>query len=291
MPDNPTTIMATFKYSGGGSSGGNSNTGPSTQKPAESDEEEDSKEVVIVKNPGTGKPSSTNTLIPYYLKDGQEIVVKFSIMKDDQMHFVGDNATEYLYKDNSKSFSDIENHWAKEDIDFVTARELMGGTGDGKFGPDTPMTRGMMVTVLGRLWNADSGGITASRFIDVSIGSYYAPYVEWAAQNGIVNGIGDNQFAPDQAITREEIAVILADFLEFTNSKLTEVNKNSDFFSDDSEISLWAKDSVVFMQKTGIITGKLNKLLDPKGIATRAEISIILKRFISNLFNNEINNL
>jgi uncharacterized repeat protein (TIGR02543 family) len=270
-------------YNGGsGSSGGHRSSGTSTPKTNESVKEENSKDVVIVKNPDTGNTSPTNTLIPYYLKDGQEIIVKYSFIKDGQVHFVGDKATEYLYKDNSKGFSDIEGHWAKEDIDFVTARELLGGTGNGKFSPDTSMTRGMMVTVLGRLWNLGLDDITTSRFTDVSTDSYYAPYVEWVAQNGIVQGVGDNMFAPDKAITREEMAVILANFVDFTNSKLTEVDKNPALFSDDSEINLWAKASVSFMQKTGIIKGKLNNLFDPKGTATRAEVCVILKRFISN---------
>ncbi|MGI6225120.1 MAG: InlB B-repeat-containing protein [Peptococcales bacterium] len=279
MPPNPTTIMATFKYNGGG----DSSSGSSTPKTVESVKEENSNGVITIKNPDTGNKSSKNTLIPYYLKEGREIIVKYSIMENGQIQFVGDKATEYLYKDNSKSFSDIENHWAREDIDFVAARELLGGIGDGMFSPDTSMTRGMMVTVLGRLWKADFEGITTSRFTDISIDSYYAPYVEWAAQNGIVHGIGDNLFAPDRAITREEMAVILANFVEFSGLKLTEVNKTPILFLDESIIYPWAKDSVTFMQKAGILSGKLNNLFDPKGTATRAEVSAVLKRFITNI--------
>lgn len=72
------------------------------------------------------------------------------------------------------------------------------------------MTRAMAVTVLGRLWEADIDSFNGSRFSDVDRDAWYAPYVEWAAENGIVNGMGSGRFTPDKAVTREELSVILA---------------------------------------------------------------------------------
>lgn len=116
------------------------------------------------------------------------------------------------------------------------------------------MTRGMVVTVLGRLWEADTDSFNGSRFTDVSKEAWYAPYVEWAAENGIVNGIGNSQFAPEKAVTREKLSVIIANFIKFTGLTLNELTANPADFADDSSISTWAKDGVTFMQKAGIIS-------------------------------------
>jgi hypothetical protein len=145
------------------------------------------------------------------------------------------------------------------------------------------MTRGMAVTVLGRLWDAETDGFTASRFTDVSANAYYAPYVEWAAQNGIVNGVGNGRFAPDRIVSREEMAVVLANFAEFTGIGLREASTAVEAFADEAQISPWAKADVRTIQKAGIISGKQNNLFDPKDKCTRAEVSAILRRLIINM--------
>ena len=236
-------------------------------------------DVIIKENPEAGN----HCFVPYYTEGDRETIVKFSAMIGGETHFIGDASHKYLFKDNTKSFTDIGGHWAEDEIDFVAVRELFGGTGGGRFSPDASLTRGMAVTVLGRLWGADTGSFTASRFTDVSRDAWYAPYVEWAAENGIVNGIGSGRFAPDRAVTRDELSVITANFIKFTGFTLNEVIEGPAAFDDDSGISTWAKDSVTAMQKAGIISGKGNNIFDPKGTATRAETAVILKRLITNI--------
>ncbi|WP_066460120.1 S-layer homology domain-containing protein [Anaerotruncus rubiinfantis] len=176
-------------------------------------------------------------------------------------------------------FSDIQDHWAKEDIEFVVARGILAGTGNGCFSPDGAMTRGMFVTALGRLASVDPANYKSGTFTDVKATAYYAPYVEWAEKNGVVKGIGGGLFAPDQSITREQMAVIMANYAKVIGFPLPKVHAENTF-ADNAKIGAWAKDAVKKVQMAGVISGKNNNSFDPKGAATRAEVSAVLKRFV-----------
>ncbi|WP_138754505.1 immunoglobulin-like domain-containing protein [Paenibacillus sinopodophylli] len=229
------------------------------------------------------KGHSIHTIVPYYTVEGKTVLVPFSTKLGDTMHLIGDLAAAYLFKDNAKNFSDIGTHWALESIEFVTARELFSGTAAEVFSPNQAMTRGMLVTVLGKLWGVDSGNAPASRFTDVSVDAYYAPYVEWAAQNGIVSGVGNGKFAPNEIVTREQLAVMIAKFLNFGQLTISDEgagSTDSAGFADESSISVWAKASVAELLNANLITGRTSGQFDPKGQASRAEIAVILKRLI-----------
>lgn len=176
-------------------------------------------------------------------------------------------------------FSDIANHWAKSDIEFVAARGLFTGTGNGKFSPNTSMTRGMFVTALGRMAQADVSKYATTKFTDVKSGSYYLGYVEWAAANGIVKGTSDTTFAPDKAISRQEMATIMASYAKAIGFALPKAHAEATF-ADNVSIGAWAKDSVKAMQMAGVLMGKDGNKFDPQGMATRAEVSALLHRFI-----------
>lgn len=105
------------------------------------------------------------------------------------------------------------------------------------------------------------------------------PYIEWAVQNKIVQGVGNNRFSPDSVITREQMAVMMAGFAQATGYTLP-VQKQAVTFADGAKISPWAKEAVRAIQQTGVVEGKDNNRYDPAGIATRAEASTILRRFI-----------
>ena len=110
------------------------------------------------------------------------------------------------------AFTDIENHWAKDNILFVVSRGLLNGTSETTFSPNTGMTRGMFVTALGRLAGVDPADYQSGKFTDVKADAYYAPYVNWAAKTGIVSGTTDTTFAPDTNINREQMAVIMKNY-------------------------------------------------------------------------------
>jgi uncharacterized repeat protein (TIGR02543 family) len=183
------------------------------------------------------------------------------------------------YKQTGTAFTDIAGHWAKEDIEFVASRGLFSGTSETKFSPNTAMTRGMFVTALGRLANADVSGYAKSSFSDVKDDAYYMGYIEWASKNNIVNGVGNGKFAPDQSITREQMAVIMSNYAKTIGYALPKVHIEN-IFTDNAKISTYAKEAVKQMQMAGVISGKNGNLYDPQGTATRAEVSAVLRRFV-----------
>ena len=183
------------------------------------------------------------------------------------------------YKNQIPAFTDVNNHWAKDNMLFVVSRGLLSGTSATTFSPNTGMTRGMFVTALGRLAGVDPTDYQASMFIDVKEDAYYAPYVNWAAKTGVVSGTTDTAFAPDTNINREQMAVIMKNYatkLGYTIPKTLEVVN----FADSAQISSWAKDAVKSMQQAGILAGKTNNCFDPAGTATRAEVATVLRRFV-----------
>lgn len=176
-------------------------------------------------------------------------------------------------------FTDITNHWAKSDIEFVASRGLLMGTGNNKFSPNSSMTRGMFVTALGRLAEIDPEDYKTTSFTDVKADAYYAPYVAWAAKNSIVSGTSATTFAPDKAITRQEMAVMIAGYAKAIGFELPKLHTEN-VFKDNAKIGGFAKDAVKTMQMAGILAGKNGNKFDPTGTATRAEVSAVIRRFV-----------
>ncbi|WP_084165547.1 S-layer homology domain-containing protein [Paenibacillus massiliensis] len=225
---------------------------------------------------------SDKTLVPYVMVNGIQRIIKLSAMSGGQMHFIGDSSVHYSFKDNAKSFTDTAGHWARESIEFVTARELFGGTTEQTFSPNATMTRGMIVTVLGRLAEAETEG-HAARFSDVQPDAYYAGYIGWAADNGIVNGTGSQRFEPDAPVTREQLAVIMVNTLKHMEltTDTNEANPSTiAAYADQDLVSSWATESVNRLISMGVLSGKANYRLDPQGNATRAELAAMLERMI-----------
>ena len=183
------------------------------------------------------------------------------------------------YKNPAPAFTDIHNHWAADNILFAASRGLLSGTSDTTFSPNTGMTRGMFVTALGRLAGINSDSYKTGKFTDVKADAYYAPYVNWAAQNGIVEGVTATTFAPDTNINREQMAVIMANYAKKLGYDLPKTLQ-AVTFADNAQISSWAKNAVRTMQQAGILAGKNGNKFDPKGTATRAEIATVLRRFV-----------
>ena len=183
------------------------------------------------------------------------------------------------YKTFVPAFTDITGHWAADNILFAASRGLLSGTSDTTFSPDTGMTRGMFVTALGRLAGINPDSYQTGKFTDVKADAYYAPYVNWAAQTGIVEGVTATTFAPDTNINREQMAVIMKNYAAKLGYDLPQTLK-AVTFADNTQISSWAKDAVKSMQQAGILAGKNENKFDPKGTATRAEVATVLRRFV-----------
>lgn len=183
------------------------------------------------------------------------------------------------YTEPSAKFTDIRTHWGKESIDYVVGRGLLSGTSETIFAPNTSMTRGMLVTALGRLAGVDVKAYTTNSFTDVKADSAFRPYIEWAYKKGVVQGTGNSQFAPDRAITREEIAVIFANYAKAIGYKLP-VTREATTYADAFSIGSYYQTAVTAMQQAGIMMGGNGNKFNPKASATRAEVSSMLHRYI-----------
>lgn len=177
------------------------------------------------------------------------------------------------------AFSDTDAHWGKEEIEFVSARGLMAGTEQGLFSPDSPVTRGDLAAALGRLAGVSPENYTARSFSDVRADAFYAPYIEWAAHNNLINPTVGNLFNPDGTVTREQMAVIMSNYAGLTGYSIpAPLNETS--FADSDAISPWAANQVKAMREAGIIKGKEENIFDPQANATRAQIAAVLHRFV-----------
>jgi hypothetical protein len=177
-------------------------------------------------------------------------------------------------------FSDVaETDWFRESVAFAWAHGLFSGVGGAQFSPNSPVTRGMLATVLYRLAN-EPGTNAGNPFSDVPGGSYYEKAVVWAAERGIVNGVSADAFAPDADITREQVATILHRYA--SEYLKTETPGGGDLrgYADAGKISGYAAEPMSWAVATGLITGRTRTELAPQGNATRAEVAEILKRFV-----------
>ena len=215
-----------------------------------------------------------------YSKDGKDVEWLYSIYDRTSGNVIASVGHFSVYAVGHRpapAFTDTVNHWAKPDIDFVASRGLLTGTGETTFTPDGTITRGMFVTALGRLAGVDPTAYTSSRFTDVAADAYYAPYVEWAASKGIVNGTGEKTFSPDSTITREQMAAIMQRYADKLGCTLP-VAREADIFADEGQITSGMKNAVQAIQQAGIMNGKGGHHFGPKDTATRAEAAV-LRRF------------
>ena len=179
-------------------------------------------------------------------------------------------------------FTDIAaGAWYSDAVGYVYEHGIMNGTSATEFSPDETTTRGMIVTMLHRL--EDEPQADAADFSDVSSSMYYADAVAWAAANDIVNGISNTAFAPDSAITREQLAAILYRYAQYKGYDTDAGGMSLDDYTDADQISSYAVAAMQWANSEGLITGRTNTTLAPQGTATRAEVATILMRFIENI--------
>lgn len=178
----------------------------------------------------------------------------------------------------SLPFGDVKSaDWFYNDVKYVYEKGMMAGTAADVFAPNATTTRAMIVTILYRL--EGSPAVTGtSAFVDVPAGQWYTDAVNWAAANQIVKGTSATTFAPNDSITREQMAAILYRYAQY---KGYDVTKKADLsgYSDNSQVSAYAKDALAWANAAKLINGVTNTTLAPQGNATRAQVSAILHRF------------
>lgn len=175
-------------------------------------------------------------------------------------------------------FGDVKTaDWFYNDVKYVYEKGMMAGTAADVFAPNATTTRAMIVTILYRL--EGSPAVTGTNaFVDVPAGQWYTDAVNWAAANQIVKGTSSTTFAPNDSITREQMAAILYRYAQY---KGYDVTKKADLsgYSDNGQVSAYARDALAWANAAKLINGVTNTTLAPQGNATRAQVSAILHRF------------
>ena len=179
-------------------------------------------------------------------------------------------------------FTDVKNtDWCFSEVARVYADGIMGGTSNTTFSPAGTLTRGQVVAMLYRM--AGSPAVTANTtgFSDVDNGAYYADAVKWASGKEIVGGYADGTFAPNRAITREQLAAILYRYAKANGADVS-VGEDTNLLSykDFQSVGQYAVPALQWAVGSGLIGGTTNATLSPKGTATRAQAAVILVRFV-----------
>ena len=188
--------------------------------------------------------------------------------------------------DVTQMFTDVEKNWAYPGIQYCVTHGIMGGMGDGTFAPTGTTTRAQIVQILYNLEGTPAVSGTTP-FTDLTA-NWYKPAILWAYQNNVVAGTSPTTFAPDQPVTREQIAVILTQYM-FHVLKMNRTWTPADLskFPDGAQVSSWAKEAMQDAVALGLINGTKASddmvYLDPQGSATRQQVATILMNFCQNV--------
>lgn len=232
------------------------------------------------------KPDSSlnsNNLLVYYINDqGQSTPLLSSRFDEENNRMVFETVHLSLYAVgyNEVYFSDIQSHWAKDNIQFLAAREILKGKGASLFDPNGNVTRAEFVTMLANLTQGSVATASSAGFTDILAGAWYEDYVNWAVARGIVSGYGNDKFGPNDKITREQMAVMLDKFIVAVKADVEAVNERASF-TDTARISKWAAASVSKMQQYNIINGRTDGSFAPQDTATRAEAATVIKGYLN----------
>lgn len=217
-------------------------------------------------------------------EDGQRL--KLTENRDGTYSFTMPSGTANVYVRFSGSglpFADVPSgSWYYDDVAYVYDTGLMTGLTVTAFGPNLSTTRGMIVTILWRMEN-EPAAKHGCPFADVRRGSYYEQAIAWASENGIVTGFDASTFAPDRAITREQLAAILFRFAAYRGMDAVTLRENLSSFQDQAAISAYAVSALNWAVGEGLMQGTGDKL-EPTGSATRAQVAAMLRRFMQRNF-------
>ena len=188
--------------------------------------------------------------------------------------------------DVTQMFTDVEKNWAYPGIQYCVTHGIMGGMGDGTFAPTGTTTRAQIVQILYNLEGTPAVSGTTP-FTDLTA-NWYKPAILWAYQNNVVAGTSPTTFDPDQPVTREQIAVILTQYM-FHVLKMERTWTPADLstFPDGAQVSSWAKEAMQDAVALGLINGTKASdgvvYLDPQGSAARQQVATILMNFCQNV--------
>ena len=196
-------------------------------------------------------------------EDGTEELVKDSKPTEHGVQLELSGSTTVKIIDNSKTFDDTKDHWSRDEVNFVAARELFNGVGGNQFGVSQPMTRGMVNTVLARLAGLDTTPSQGQTWYEVG--------TDWAKKNGISDGTN-----PTAPVTREQLATLL---YRYAGSPSVSGTLHA---ADAASVSDYAEDALLWANQNGIVNGVGSNTIAPKDNAQRAQVAAMLARYLQN---------
>ena len=196
-------------------------------------------------------------------EDGTEEIVKDSKPTEHGVQLELSGSTTVKIIDNSKTFDDTKDHWSRDEVNFVAARELFNGVGGNQFGVSQPMTRGMVNTVLARLADVDTTPGQGQAWYEVG--------TDWAKKNGISDGTN-----PTAPVTREQLATLL---YRYAGSPSVSGTLHA---ADAASVSDYAEDALLWANQNGIVNGVGSNTIAPKDNAQRAQVAAMLARYLQN---------
>lgn len=240
--------------------------------------------VTIPYTPTASELANPESIIIWYIDDSGEMVAIPNGRYDLATGTVSFNTTHFSYYAvgyNAVSFADIkDNSWYSKAVNFIAARNITSGTGNGNFSPNAKLTRSEFIVMLMKAYGIAPDADWTNNFSDAG-NTYYTGYLAAAKRLGISGGVGNNMFAPGKEITRQEMFTLLYNALN-TMGKLPQGSsgKSLSDFSDVDKISSWARDAMTLMVETGTVGGNAGQLT-PISTTTRAEMAQVLYNLMS----------
>lgn len=225
-----------------------------------------------------------NAIIVYYIdNDGKLQTARGRYdAETGTVNFSTNHFSWYAVGYNEVTFKDVaSSSWYADAVGFIAAREITKGTGDGNYSPKEMLTRGQFIVMVLRAYEIEPDDNPVDNFADAG-NTYYTNYLAAAKRLGISKGIGNNLYAPDNEITRQEMFTLLYNTLKVIDELPGSTDgKSLSSFRDADQIASWAKEAMTLFTRTGIIRGNGGGELLPVGTATRAEMAQVLYNILS----------
>ena len=184
---------------------------------------------------------------------------------------------------NPVTFTDMENHWAKNAVNDMGSRMVVTGVGNGRYEADRSITRAEFATIVVRAMGL-AQGTAKSSFSDVSPEDWFNGYVDTATSYGLISGYGKAAYGPNDVITREQAMAILARSMKITGLKVdltdSEINELLAKYKDGADVSGYAKQAVAACIKSGVVAGSSADLLSPKAHVSRVEVAVMVQKLL-----------
>ena len=235
---------------------------------------------VTVKLPySPAKDEDINAIVIYFVKADGTLEMVSNCRYDETtgtIEFVTNHFSMYAVGYHKVTFGDVnENDWCCTAVEFLASREIITGKTENTFKPMDKVTRGEFMTMILRAYGIESDSSLTDNFSDAG-NTYYTGYLAVAKKLGITDGIGNNLFAPERAISRQEMSSMLYSAMTALGQPpVSAVTLSLEDFSDVQDIESWAKEAMHALVKFGVLNGN-NGHLNPQSLASRAEVAQVL---------------